>query len=456
MFSNPLLDFGAYKAELGKVPTNVLNIMAFGAKLDGVTDDAPAVQEAVTQAGSTPTEIVFPAGTMLLKSGITIPITAKVTFRGVGSYQGHRTTLLRGFNGDLITLQSGGQPFRMENIELNGAKDTYPTAPAYGINSNGVQLILRNVGAWYFPTAGVRVRDGWYSRFDNCSFNNNGLYGLHIDGRGNNVTLHGCRFSTNGGYGLFFDGSAGGSYGVSIVGCVAELNTNYGFALSGVDSFSMTGCYAEANPVALWTSGVIGTGLVAGCYFAGTDNSQIVYSSHTGTIVFLANRISRPSGTTTYGLRTAATATRLLGLMNVFTNITYGIGGTGEMQMGHRQLLSFYQDDVPASQSNVSLKKGPGAVTDYMMNAQGCLRGISVYSNAARTGGTLTVEITKNGAGTGIMATLDGTNTIQSVIVFGHSGIVFASGDRIGARITSSSWAPTTADITVEVAVDFT
>lgn len=88
-----------------------------------------------------------------------------------------------------------------------------------------------------------------------------------------------------------------------------------------------------------------------------------------------------------------------------------------------------------------------------MMGA-GSVLGIAVKSNDARTAGTLTVEVTKNGTGVGLTAVLDGTNTTSKATTQSKDTDAFVAGDNIGIDITTDgSWAPTTADIdcTVEI-----
>jgi hypothetical protein len=78
-----------------------------------------------------------------------------------------------------------------------------------------------------------------------------------------------------------------------------------------------------------------------------------------------------------------------------------------------------------------------------------------VYSNAARTAGTLTVEVTINGTGTGLTAVLDGSNTQTSMATQAKDTDAFGAGSRIGVKLTTdASWAPVTADITVEVLLE--
>lgn len=76
---------------------------------------------------------------------------------------------------------------------------------------------------------------------------------------------------------------------------------------------------------------------------------------------------------------------------------------------------------------------------------------IDVVSNAARTAGTLTVDATIDGTVTGLQAALDATNTTRHYGRGPRAADVGVAGSRVGVKLTTSSWTPTTADITATV-----
>lgn len=128
---------------------------------------------------------------------------------------------------------------------------------------------------------------------------------------------------------------------------------------------------------------------------------------------------------------------------------------------GYRQVIDgWYQDDVTASQSSVALGRVGDAVWaafdgKWIAPRAGSITGVAVKSNDARTAGTLTVEVTKNGSGTGLTAVLDGTNTTFKATTQAKGSDTFAAGDELGVIITTDgSWAPTTADIRVCIEVE--
>ena len=135
---------------------------------------------------------------------------------------------------------------------------------------------------------------------------------------------------------------------------------------------------------------------------------------------------------------------------------------------GMKVPLFFTQVGVAASQNAVALKLidtawdagttdasfDAPANTEVVMPLSGSIIGVSVASTAARTAGTLTVEVTKNGSGTGLQAQLNATDTQYAYATQELDEDTFDAGDRIGVKITTSAdWAPTTADIVVMVLV---
>lgn len=121
----------------------------------------------------------------------------------------------------------------------------------------------------------------------------------------------------------------------------------------------------------------------------------------------------------------------------------------------YAQPYQFMQSNVAASQSAVALDVlGLSGNTEYTMDLDGSVIGISIASNDARTGGTLTVDATVNGTATGLQSVLDGTNTTYHYATQIPETDTFSVGDRLGVDITTDgSWAPVTADIVVSVIV---
>lgn len=123
--------------------------------------------------------------------------------------------------------------------------------------------------------------------------------------------------------------------------------------------------------------------------------------------------------------------------------------------IGRCVLSGWFQDNVPGSQTDIALVIA-NARTEIPMPVAGSIVGITIFSNEARTAGTATVEPTINGTGIGLTAVLDGTNTTTHTAAQAEGLDKFTAGQRIGVKITSASWTPTTADISVAVLVTLT
>lgn len=124
---------------------------------------------------------------------------------------------------------------------------------------------------------------------------------------------------------------------------------------------------------------------------------------------------------------------------------------------GQRQQIDgWYQDDVSASQTGVVLSRLSGACTNaFVATTDGSITKVCVYSNAARSAGTLTVEVHVNGSATGLQAQLNGTDTTFAVGSQTSDKDLFVAGDRLDIRITTDgSWSPTTADIRASLEVE--
>lgn len=124
------------------------------------------------------------------------------------------------------------------------------------------------------------------------------------------------------------------------------------------------------------------------------------------------------------------------------------------------QLLSFLfaQDAIADSQSAVAMNimettatTSTLPITEYVIPWDFELVGVAVMSSEARTAGTATVDATIDGTVTGLQAILDGTNTTRDTGTQFRGLDVGTAGQRIGVKLTTASWTPTTADIAVVV-----
>lgn len=91
------------------------------------------------------------------------------------------------------------------------------------------------------------------------------------------------------------------------------------------------------------------------------------------------------------------------------------------------------------------------AVTDQLLPFDFEVVAVDVVSNTARTGGTLTVDATIDGTVTGLQAALNATDTTRAYARNPRGSDAGVAGSRVGVKLTTSSWTPTTADVTATV-----
>ena len=118
-----------------------------------------------------------------------------------------------------------------------------------------------------------------------------------------------------------------------------------------------------------------------------------------------------------------------------------------------RILLTSFVGAAADITTNTQFERG-GEVLPVVIARAGSITGISVASTSARTAGSIVVEVYKNGSGTGLTATLDGTNTTYHYATQAAGSDTVAAGDRLDVRGTASSWnsvAPAVLEATVEV-----
>jgi len=122
--------------------------------------------------------------------------------------------------------------------------------------------------------------------------------------------------------------------------------------------------------------------------------------------------------------------------------------------------LVFSQDAVADAQSAVAMNilevgaaSGVLGVTEYVIPWKFEVIGVSISSDSARTAGTLTVDPTINGTAQNLPAALNATNTQRASATGPRRQRGSAAGGRVGAKLTTASWTPVTADILVTVFV---
>lgn len=112
------------------------------------------------------------------------------------------------------------------------------------------------------------------------------------------------------------------------------------------------------------------------------------------------------------------------------------------------------QSSVSASQTNVTLSRfGVGWQGPLVLPFAGSVTGLLVAMSAQQTAGALTMRVYISGSASGMEAVIDSENRlyVEETAQPGEYG--FEAGEPITLRISTTSWAPTSADVFVMIEV---
>lgn len=143
------------------------NVVDFGAKCDGVTDDTSKIKDAVAAAASRSGGIVLLPGLCAVSSPITLP--TNVTLTGAG--HGAGLAILAGFSGSNVLLLNGDFA-AVRNLQIVGPTTTFSGNPAAdAIQITGARrCIVDNITFYYI--------NGWMVQVSSTSSIN--CYNTHI------------------------------------------------------------------------------------------------------------------------------------------------------------------------------------------------------------------------------------------------------------------------------------
>ncbi len=184
----------------------------------------------------------------------------------------------------------------------------------------------------------------------------------------------------------------------------------------------------------------------------GHNKWHLVHNHKTkGPLKLRAGTEASPGATTTIG-RVMAQATRL----------AWSDGTNWYTQTTPETKDDFFQNTVAASQTAASVEResstaGAAFPNTWLPLRHGHITGVFVKSDDACTAGTCTIEVYKNGTGTGLTAVLNSTTATQYAVAVQATELdMFAPGDEIELRITTSgTWAPVTANIRCGIEVQY-
>jgi hypothetical protein len=227
-----------------------LNAELFGARADGLHDDAPAIQAALDLAGvtGTPYTVWLPSGTLKLGSTLTLP--PAVTLRGQGT-----STVLKP-TAAVTTCVVMGSGSALERVLLEGVLTTGCVGISVGLVTLVSNLFIRDIEVWRFTGSGAMglqlaqgvtfaCYDSYFcqneynlvtgslltgtptnSMFLNCQFREAVHRGVWIQGA-NSLLFLSCLFESNQEEGLYIGAPLGlNALDVRIWGCWFENDWN--------------------------------------------------------------------------------------------------------------------------------------------------------------------------------------------------------------------------------------
>lgn len=256
MFANPILDFGGYKVELGKVPTHIFNVLAFGAQGDDVADDTESIQaalDAVPDGGA----IVYCPKRHLISSPLKVRKSGTVLM-GPGMTAGGIRAIT-----DINLIEVAANPISdtIRYVRITGLK-------LQGFNADGVGH-------------NVHFQDAIECVVDNCFITGAPDHGVFFDqvtgsGYTHNVNIIACTITGSHGWGVRSE-----AHRTSISHSRIQGNTTGGI-YSTRSTLSVVGCDVEGNGQGadgecgiLMDNGEPGL-FVAGCYFESNNPTNIL------------------------------------------------------------------------------------------------------------------------------------------------------------------------------------
>lgn len=215
------------------VARDAINARRFGARFDGWTDDAPALQAAVDAAHAQGAVLILPGGTALL--GAPLDLRGRnVRIRGGGM---ERTTLKAAAAMDALIDARGAEDvifssFHLSDLCIDGADlAAVGLAVRYRHQSTLRDMLVMNCGT------GVWERDTWLSRRFNVRAQSNDVC-WHLAGSNHSSKWDACSFNgaTTSSLLIRSDGTENdGNIALGFSGCDVEFGEAGGFAEVGLD-----------------------------------------------------------------------------------------------------------------------------------------------------------------------------------------------------------------------------
>jgi hypothetical protein len=176
------------------------NAKAYGVKVDGVTDDAAALQTLATAIAAASGGVLFvPGGVCILHSNVTIPQT--VSLQGAGSDSNTPATRFKcTAAGAGLTFTGSGGTIRGFLIDGN----SIATLP-FTRNTGTAQTVFEDVAVGGSAQDNIYLGQTQNDVFLSCRVQNAVRDNLYMDNGAGGTRFYGCEFATPGRYNLHFD-----------------------------------------------------------------------------------------------------------------------------------------------------------------------------------------------------------------------------------------------------------
>ncbi|HDW1379477.1 glycosyl hydrolase family 28-related protein [Enterobacter asburiae] len=262
---------------------DVAHVADWGAKGDGVNNDAPAINAAIawlkTSGGG---ELQFGTGTYLCLSSIDLR-GAYISIRGKGIYG---TRILAGFTGGaLIEMRETADvrisPLTIEAMTIDGAGTAQYAAALRYRHYTKFRDVIFTGGA----SSGFWSQDAWLNNFDNCGFENSG-FGCTLNGSNHRTRMDGCSFQGCTNRTLVIRNGSDGNSALAFNNCDFEFSNAQGIDAQCTDA-TFVGCYiGEGLKSSAFEVSAGNIRVVGGTMFFGfTVNTLLVYLTG-GKVVF--------------------------------------------------------------------------------------------------------------------------------------------------------------------------
>ena len=120
----------------------------------------------------------------------------------------------------------------------------------------------------------------------------------------------------------------------------------------------------------------------------------------------------------------------------------YVDAATGAVTSTDHAIITGFSASVSTHTTTPARTHRNGVVMSYLFDRAGSIVGLSLAVNTPRTGGTLTAEVYVNGVATGVVATIDATNTQYHYATQAAGLDTFSAGGRLDVFVANVSFSP--------------